>query len=618
MQIAIVLGLLAVAVLLFSKEIFPVDLTTLILLMALILCHILTPEEAFSGFSSDITIILASIFIISGAIQRSGAIDIVASKLLTASRNNSNRLLFLIMSVAGSLAAFLNDTVVTSLLVSPVMSLAKRAHISPSKLLLPLAYAAILGGTCTLIGTSTNIAVNGFLKNAGLRPIQLFEMTPIGLVMITAGILYMLLIGKRLLPNYPAEASPAEYTLREYLCEIVVTRDSQMIGQTIENSDLVRMRFQILAGIRDGKKFSTADNFTIQPDDILIVRGKVEELLRVKETTGIEIKPEMELRDLELEGENIKIAEALINPRSNLIGATVRDIGFRERFGVVVLAIFRHGLSPRDKLEKVRLRMGDILLVQGEPEQIGFLRQDPAVSILEEVRPTLYRRQRGLLAAGIFLVAIVVAGFNWLPLSVCFLLAAVITILCRCIRIEEAYEFIDWRLLILIGGMTAFGVAMEKTSAAGWLAEGIVHLLRPLGARGILTGFFLLTILLTQPMSNAAAALVVLPIALNTARELGVNERTFAMAIMLGASISFITPLEPACILVYGPGKYRFSDFVKNGVGLTLILAVIVFFLVPAFWPLNDGVRPRLAEASVVNPGQRNQSPPLQQSNGFD
>ncbi len=593
MDIAIVLGLLAAAVVLFSKEIFPVDITTLLLLMALILCHILTPEEAFSGFSSDIIIILASIFVVSGAIQRSGAIDAAAAKLLRFSKKSSNRLLFLVMSVAGSLAAFLNDTVITSLLVPPVMTLAKRANISPSKLLLPLAYAAILGGTCTLIGTSTNIAVNGFLKNAGLRPIQLFEMTPIGLAMIAAGILYMMLIGKRLLPNYPAESPPPEYTLREYLSEIIVTEDSHMIGQLIRESDLVKLKFQILAIIRNGEKLSPDDSVFIHAQDILIIRGKLDELIRVKETAGIDIKQETELTDLELEGENIKIAEVLINPRSHLIGATLRDLDFRQRFGVIVLAIFRHGLSPRDKLENVRLRMGDILLLQGNREQIAALRQQPEMSILEEVTPALYRRQKGLLAAGFFLGAIVIAAFGWLPLSVCFLSAAVLTILTRCIRIEEAYDFIDWRLLVLIGGMTAFGVAMEKTSAADWLARGIVHTLEPLGPQAILTGFFLITILLTQPMSNAAAALVVLPIALNTAQELQVNERTFAMAIMLGASISFITPLEPACILVYGPGKYRFSDFVKNGLGLTLILAVIVFFLVPAFWPLHDGVRDR-------------------------
>lgn len=591
MEIAIVLGLLALAVVLFSKEIFPVDITTLLLLMGLILSRILTPEEAFSGFSSDIIIILASIFIVSGAIQRTGAIDAIASRLLRISRSSSNRLLFLVMSVGGGLAAFLNDTVVTSLLVAPVISVAKRANVSPSKLLMPLAYAAILGGTCTLIGTSSNIAVNGFLKNAGLRPIQLFEMTPIGLAMIVVGFLYMFFVGKRLLPDYPAEAPPQEYAIREYLSEIIVTNDSHMIGQKIAESDLTKLKFQIIAIIRNGEKFSPEDDITIRPSDILIVRGKIADLMRVKETAGIEIKPETELSDLELEGENIKIAEVLINPRSSLIGATLGEIDFRQRFGVIVLAIYRHGLSPRDKLENVRLRMGDVLLTQGTPEQVAFLRQHKEISVLEEVTPTLYRRQKGLLAVGLFITAIIVAAFDWLPLSVCFLSAAVLTILFRCIRIEEAYDFIDWRLLVLIGGMTAFGVAMEKTSAAEWLARGIVHFFKPLGPQGILTGFFLLTILLTQPMSNAAAALVVLPIGLNTAQELHVNERTFAMAIMLGASISFITPLEPACILVYGPGKYRFSDFVKNGIGLTIALALIIFFLVPALWPLHEGIR---------------------------
>jgi len=587
MHIAIVIALLAIAVILFSLETFSVDITTLLLLIALIVCGILTPEEAFSGFSSDIIVILASIFVISGALQRSGLIDAIGQRLFQFSGRSANRALFMLMSVVGGLSAFMNNTTVTALFVGPVLSGSKKLKVSPSKLLMPMAYASILGGTCTLIGTSTNIAVNGYMKNIGLHPVGLFEITRVGLIILGIGIAYIFLIGKRLLPDYPDESLIEDYNIREYISEIIVVKNSHLIGQKIYESDLAKMEFQILGILRGANHIVPLQNTVIRAEDILLVKGKVEELMKVKNTTGIEIKPELKLDDPTFQTDNVKIAEVLINPRSDLIGRTLKEVAFRQRFGLTALALYRHGRSLREKIGSVKLRLGDLLLVQGETDRINFLRRNPNFSILEEVAPTLYRKNKSLLVMLFFGAAMLVGGLGWLPLSVSFLAAAVLTLISRCIRVEEAYQFIDWRLLILIGGMTAFGIAMEKTGTAEFLAKWIVHFLEPLGPKGIMAGFFVLTILLTQPMSNAAAALVVLPVAINTAETLHVNQRTFAIAIMLAASVSFITPLEPSCILVYGPGKYRFTDFVKVGVWLTLILVVVIFFAVPAFWPLE-------------------------------
>ena len=320
------------------------------------------------------------------------------------------------------------------------------------------------------------------------------------------------------------------------------------------------------------------------------MKGQVDELLQVKETTGIEIKPELQWEDTDWQengdGEAFKLAEILIMPNSDLIGRTLKSTKFFQRYGVTVLAIYRHGQSLRDKLGQIRFRLGDLLLVQGPTDHLEYLRRSPNFWIMEELNPALYRKRKGIYALIFLIAAVVVGGFGWLPLSIAFLAAAVLMVLIRCITVEEAYEFMDWRLIILIGGMIAFGVAMQKTGTAQFLADGMVHLLEPYGVTAILAGFLILTVLLTQPMSNAAAALVVLPVALHVAQNLGVNERTFAIAIMLAASISLITPFEPACLLVYGPGKYKFRDFVKTGGGLTIILLLIVLFLVPVFWPL--------------------------------
>lgn len=587
MQIAIVLGLLIIGVILFSLEVFSVDIITLLLLIGLVVFQILPPNEAFAGFSSDILIILASIFIISGALQRTGFIDALGRKLFRFSGGSQNRFLLVMMTVVGGFSAFMNNTTITALFLAPVLGVAKNLKVSPSKLLIPLAYASILGGTCTLIGTSTNIAVAGYIKDIGLKPVGLFEITGVGLIILSIGIVFMMTIGKRLLPDYPDESLTKDYNIREYLSEIIVTTGSGLIGQKVFQSDLAKLEFQIIGMIRGEKHFVPNRNTTIRAHDVLFVEGKVEELMKVKTTAGIEIKSEFKLDDPTLQTDDVKIAEVLVNPRSDLIGRSLKDISFRQRFGLTVLALYRHGHSRLEKLGRIRLRLGDLLLVQGSTDSLDFLRRNPSFTILEEVKTRIFQKRKGLLVAGLFVAAMIIGTTGWMPLPVAFLSAAVLTLISGCLRVEEAYGFIDWRLLILIGGMTAFGVAMEKTGTAEFLAKWIVHFLEPLGAKGIMAGFFILTIALTQPMSNAAAALVVLPVALNCAEALHVNPRTFAISIMLAASVSFITPLEPSCILVYGPGKYRFIDFVKIGIWLTTVLVLVIFFAIPHFWPLE-------------------------------
>ncbi|MEW6126930.1 MAG: SLC13 family permease [Acidobacteriota bacterium] len=592
MQIAIVLGLLVLAIILFASEKLSVDIITFILLITLVVTGILTPNETFAGFSNDIIIILASIFVISGALQNSGVLDAIGSKLHTLANRSENRLLFYVMCVVAAVSAFMNNTTVTAIFAPPVIGIARQAKLSPSKLLMPVAFASILGGNCTLIGTSTNVAVSGYIAKVGLEPLSMFEITPIGLIIGVVGILYMMLIGKRLLPAYRDESLTEEYAMREYLTEIVVMQNSDLIGQRIFESDLSKKEFRILEVVRGAEKFLPTPRTTIEAGDMLLVEGMVEELLKVKETAGIEIRADIKLGDLDLQNDEIKIAEVLITAQSELIGQTLKEVDFRARYGMVALAIYRQGQSLRDKLGHIRLRFGDLLLVQGQAERIDALKRSSDLWVFEEFKPRPYKQRKGLYTVLFFSIAIFAGSIGWLPLSIAFLLAAVLTVLLRCITVEEAYEFIDWRLLVLIGGMTAFGTAMDKTGAAEFLATKIVNGLNPLvmsvpqsvGLTLILSGFFLLTVILTQPMSNAAAALVVLPVAIETAERLGANPRSFAIAIMYAASVSFVTPFEPSCIIVYGPGKYKFRDFVKVGALMTFILIILTLILVPMYW----------------------------------
>ncbi|HEU4388437.1 MAG TPA: SLC13 family permease [Blastocatellia bacterium] len=587
MHIAIVLVLLILAVVLFATERMSVDVVTLLLLIVLILTGILTPVEAFSGFSSEIIILLACIFVISGALHQTGVMDAVGATVHRIAGSSENRLLAILMSLVGALSAFMNNTTVTAVFLSPVLTVARRRNISPSRLLIPLAYASMLGGTCTLIGTSTNVAVSGYIARVGLRPIGLFELAPIGLVILAVGVCYMVFVGKRLLPAHEEQSLTSEYAIREYLSEVVVLPGSSLIGQRIFQSNLSKMDLRVLEVLREGNRLLPEPTSTIERDDLLLVAGNIENLLRIKEAVGIQIRADVIFDDRDLQSGGFSIAEVLITAQSDLSGRTLRESSFRQRFGLSVLAIYRHGQSLRNRIADIKLRLGDLLLVQGPSDRLEAVRQDPDLWVIGERTPVLYKRRRGLITVAIMSAAILVGALGWLPLSIAFLIAAILIVVFRCLTMEQAYEFIDWRLLILIGGMTAFGAAMDKTGAALFLANFLVRHIAPMGLTVLLAGFFVLTIVLTQPMSNAAAALVVLPVALRTAEGLSVNPRTFAISVMLAASISFIAPFEPACILVYGPGKYRFRDFLKTGVALTLLLAVVILLLIPVLWPLK-------------------------------
>ena len=618
--IVIVLSLLVLAVALFATRALPVDLVTIFLLLALVLTGILDTAQAFAGFSSQIIIILGSIFVINGALLEGRVLDIVSTWLLRVAGGSTNKLLLTTMSVVSGLSGFMNNTAVTSLFIGPTMSVARKLKTSPSKLLMPVCFASILGGTCTLIGTSTNVAVSGEIQRqheAGLvewiaqggddlnddgeldsldyllyaeanklkiyKPLGLFEITPLGLLIMGVGIVYLMLIGRKLLPDYPDESLAEDFNIREYVSEIVVMSGSKLIGELVFKSSLAQMDFQIIKILRKKNSFAPNARSKFEENDVLLISGRIDDLMAVKDASGIEIKAEAKLEDDSLQTEETKIAELLITPKSTLIRHSLKEANFRQRFGLAVLAIYRHGQVLGRKLGVIKLRAGDLLLVQGSKDRLQALEHDTNLVRLEvNEAPSAYRRRKGFMALTFFGFAVLAGGFNLAPLPVCFLSAAAMTVATGCITMQKAYEVIDWRILIVIGGMTAFGAAMRESGTASWLAGGIQSAFE--SPRMVLAGFILLTMFLTQTMSNAAAALVVLPVAMQTAQTLDVSGQTYAIAVMLAASSSFVAPFEPACILVSGPGKYRFTDYLKAGLGLTLIMAFLVWFFVPLIW----------------------------------
>ncbi len=583
----IVIGLLIVAVIAFATEKISVDLVTLALLCVLVMCGILKAEQAFSRFGDRVIILLAAIFVIGAALRETGVLDMLGGVLAQTFGTRPKRLMGFMMAVVGGLSAFMNNTTVTAVFVGPVMGLARKLRLPPSRLLMPLAFASLMGGTCTLIGTSTNVAVSGAITKLGLQPLGMFEFTAVGLVLMLTGILYMVFIGTHLVPERDKASAIAGDAMRDYFAEVMVLAGSPLIGQAAFDSDFSAMEFQVMKIRRADQTFEASPKLRFQEGDVVLVAGKVENLIRVKKIEGIDILEDVTLRSSGVDISDAQVAEVVLTPRSGFVGRSLRENNFRQRTGLSVLALMRGDRSLMHHMANEKLRAGDVLLLQGPSDRFRVFEEGNDMIVITQYQFSSEIRRRGFMLLGAFVLAVIASSIGWVPDTVAFVMVAMLAVFMRCIKLENAYANIDWRLLILIGGMMAFGEAMQVSGASTMIANFITGWLQPMGVFAVFTGFCLLTMLLTQPMSNAAAALVVLPVAMQAAALMGANQRTFAIGVMLSASASMLTPFEPSCILVYGPGKYRFADFIKVGGGLTLVMLIVILTMVPMFWPLK-------------------------------
>jgi di/tricarboxylate transporter len=587
MEIALVIGLLLLSIALFASEKIPVDVITVGLLLVLLFAKILTPAEALAGFGSDFIAMLASIFVIGAAMQKAGLLELIGQQLFKMTKNALGILPLLIMSVVSATSAFMNNTTVTAMFVPPVIALSRRLKISPSKLLMPVAFASIIGGTCTVIGTSTNVAVNAYLDSNGYEPFGMFDFSIIGIILSLVGIAFMSTIGYRMMPDNKDVDMVQELEDRHYLTELRVNEEAEIVNQRIIDSDLSKRGFRILNLIRHQQNIIPEAHTVVEAGDTLIVEGKMDELIKILGNRGINVYEGSDVSK-DMISDDIQVAELLVMPFNDFLGATIKAAHFKTRFGISIIAVNREGEMLVNQLGEVVIKTGDRILIQGPVATINYRKERGDFVILQELRNDLVHidKPKALISGGIFLAAILLGTFEIIPTSVAFIMAAFLCVITNCIKPDEAYQKIEWNLLVLIGGMTAFGLAMKKTGAADYLAGLIVNGLSDWGVLAVLGAFSLLTIFLTQPMSNAAAAMVVLPVALEAAEKTNSNPIAFALVIMLSASISLITPFEPSCILVYGPGRYKFFDFFKTGIVLTLIFFVLIMVLVPLFYPL--------------------------------
>ena len=777
-EIAIVMAILLAAVILFITEWVRVDVVALMVLVSLTLTGLITPAEALSGFANLAVITVWAVLILSNGLARTGVAGLIGRPVLRLAGDSDAKLIALIMLVVGVLSGFMNDIGVAALMLPVVVDIARRTGRPPSLLLMPLAFAALLGGLNTLIGTPPNILVSEVLRQYGLEPFHMFDYTPTGIVVMLAGITFMVFVGRHLLPSRDIkdlpendQSAPGEFFgIRERMfvirlpndsvlagktlaqsrlgaalglnvlailrvdknrlapdaaailrsgdrllvegqpdrlaelrhrrlliveeeqvaverlssgeiafAELELSQHSSLPGQTLEQADFRRRFGVVVLAIRRGGGVvrTNLEKLPLQRDDVLLVQGTSEQLdmlrnnseflpssieltqdyhleerlvaMRVPDDSSLvhktliesrlgdayglgvmgiirdgstQLMPEAEERlaagdlllvkgrtddlltleglqgleiDLEappgiaeLESEHVGLVEAVLSPRTSLADKTLRQILFREKYGLSVLAIWREGKAHRSDLRDMALRYGDALLLYGARDRQRVLGLEPDFLVLSEAAteaPRLNKAPIALLIMGVVLVPVI---FDWIPIAISALVGVILMILTSCLTMDEAYRAIEWKAVFLIAGMLPLGIAMEQTGAANFLAEGMVGLVGPLGPLAVLAGIFILAALASQVMPNPAVAVLLAPIALNTANDLSVSPYPLMMTVAISASAAFLSPVgHSANILVMGPGGYRFSDYTKVGIPLTLVVLAVVLIVVPIFWPFS-------------------------------
>lgn len=775
-EIILVFAIIAVAVILFISNKLRVDLVALMVLGALVLTGLITPAEALSGFSSPAVITVWAVFILSGALSRTGVANIIGDQVMHVAGAGQFRLLFLIMFTAAILSAFMNNVGVAALLLPVVMEIARRTETPPSKLLMPLAFGALLGGLTTLIGTPPNILASDALRDNGLEPFGLFDFAPVGIVIMLAGLIFMVLVGHRLLPkrdtakylnssndndlekfyhlqeqllvlqipedsqlsgmsltdsrlgsmlglnviaiihNGHTQLSPGAGNklragdrllvvgereklaqLRQHqvdtmerlpltveriqsagieLVEAQLTKDSPLVGQTLQKADFrgkyglnvlaIRrndtiMRSNLMsvelhnddvlflqgsqdrvATIRETNDFQVFDAgaadviqlherlllVCIPPDsnlvgrtltdsqlgaafgltvlrivrgeetlvlpvadevvmagDILLVQGAEEDVAALRGLEELEFdEASPTIEDLETDG--IGLAEAVLSPHTTLVGKSLGDLRFRDRYDLNVVAIWRGGTAYRHNLRDMQLRFGDALLLYGSRDKFKLLGSDPDFVVLTEEAQVPPRTKKAPIAVAIMAGVLMTVLFGWLPIAIAAVIGGTLMVLSGSLTMDEAYRYIEWPAVFLIAAMLPLGIAMQNSGAAQLLANSMVSTVGNMGPLVMLAGLFILSILALQVMPNSAVVVLMAPIAIATASDLDVSPRAFMMGIAIAASASFLSPIShPANVLVMGPGGYRFADYFKVGLPLTLLVFVVVLLLLPLVWP---------------------------------
>ncbi|MCH8069137.1 MAG: SLC13 family permease [Candidatus Marinimicrobia bacterium] len=597
LEIFLFLLILGAAFLLFVFEVFPIDVTALTLLTVLFLVGYLDVGEAISGFSNKAVLTVAAMLVLSRALVKTGFLEVFADQLSSLAGKNIWLGLSIFLLAASLISGFINNTATVAIFIPLALQLSQRFQISPSKILIPLSYAAIYGGTLTLIGTSTNLLVSSVVEDYGIQPLGMFEFAGMGLIFLITGTIYNLWVVPKILPSRAAVSSlTRSYHMSPYLTEFKVAENSPLIGVSCmdrgvnENYDIT-----ILALIRDKQRYdSDIRNIKLQKGDILLSRGTFKNFLRFREEEKVLLLTEVKMSQTELTGDESVIIEGLIPPGSSLIGKSLKELDFRNKFGAFVLAIRREGKTLREKIAHIVLHFADTLLIFVPKSNLSALDRNPDIAVLQEHEISLHKTRFWWLAIAIIPLIMISATLGIIEILGAAIVGVVILLLVRSLNIQEAYRSIDWSVIVLIAAFIPVGIVVERTGTADLIGSGIINLgalfkpeFAPYASLSIL---YLVAVLMTSIMSNNSAAIVLIPVALSIGNQLGVDIRPFIFTICFGASTSFMTPMGyQTNLMVYGPGSYRFGDFVKAGAPLNVLFWLLATIFIPMIWPFYPG-----------------------------
>lgn len=598
-EIGIVLAVLLGAIILFATERFPVDVVAIVAMTVLVVTGVITPVQGVSGFSNSATITVAFMFVLSAALFKSGAVVNIGNRIAQLFKYNFWLGIIVTMVTVGVISAFINNTPVVAIFIPILVGAAAQSKLSLAKMLMPLSFASMFGGVCTLIGTSTNILVSGVAEEHGLEPFSMFEMSRMGIIFFGVGLLYMMLIGIRLIPNRGVEDGlMKKFGMGDYLTEIILTENAPSVGETIKNSPLVKkLDIDILEVKREGQLFITpSGEMVLKAGDILKVRCNVEKIKLLKEREGIILKSDAKFKDEagpqeEKKNNNIVFVEAVIAPNSPFEGKSVKELHFRQKYAATVLAIRHRGELMREKVANTTLRAGDTLLIEVEKDRLYNLQQlelkgRNTFLIVNEVDLPEYRKDKMLTVVLTLVSVILLASLEIMPIMMAAIAGSMFLVITKCITMEEAYNAIDWKVIFLLAGAISLGVAMDVSGTATLISVFLINIIGALGPAAIVSVLYIITSLMTESMSNNASAVLLAPIAIATSVELGVDARPFLMAIAFAASSSFMTPVGyQTNTMIFGVGGFKFADFIRVGAPLNLIFWVLATFLIPVFFP---------------------------------
>ena len=579
------------ALIFFLKELLPIDVTALLLLCVLILFDYLTIEEAISGFSNKAVLTVALMFVLSASIVKTGIIEVLADRLTQLS-NNVWFTIGLILIGTSLISGFINNTATVAIFIPFALHLGKKYELSPSKLLIPLSFAGIYGGMLTLIGTSTNLIVSSIVEDYGLEPLKMFDFLTMGLVFLLFGTFYNVFLVPKLLSSRAGISSlTGKYHLSAYLTEFEVDNESPLIGSTcLDRGVSKNYDITVLSIIRNDERIETnLRNQKIKSGDILMARGTLDNFIRFRDEEKLLMLTDKKMNQNELISGASTIVEGLVTQNSSLIGNSLFDVDFRKKFGAFVLAVRREGKTLREKIARIKLHFADTLLIFVPKSSMDSMIKNRDLAILQEHEVSIKKVKFWWLAIAVIPLALLLAALGVVDILEAALIGVVILLVVGAISPEEAYQSINWSVIIMIAAFVPVGIAMERSGAAEIIASLVSNFgsnfdvqMAPHASMSLM---FLISIIITSLMSNNTAAIILIPIAISVSTQMNVDAKPFIFAVAFGASTSFATPMGyQTNLMVYGPGQYKFSDFVKVGVPLNIIFWLLGTFFIPIIW----------------------------------